>query len=101
MLFNCSLLAQGATLLRPLLTLLDKFSLPQGHQGGLVAAQRLTQEIANYLSTDDLHLFGRLSFWTTVYFNRGQLLDTLLCNNVCSVQQFDAFLAVRSFARSE
>jgi len=67
--------------------------LAQGQQGGLVAAQRLTQEIANYLSTDDLHLFGRLSFWTTVYFNRGQLLDTLLCNSVCSMQQFDAFLA--------
>ncbi|KAJ7276254.1 hypothetical protein B0H12DRAFT_10813 [Mycena haematopus] len=66
----------------------------QGQEGGVVAAQSLTQQIATYLSADDLHLkFGRISFWITVYFNRGELLDRLIGNNVCSVQQFEAFVA--------
>ncbi|KAJ6599211.1 hypothetical protein DFH09DRAFT_1303734 [Mycena vulgaris] len=65
----------------------------QGQHGGMFAAQGLTQTIATHLSTEDLTVFGRLSFWITVYFNRRQLLDTLVGNNICSVQQFDAFLA--------
>ncbi|KAJ7086743.1 hypothetical protein C8R44DRAFT_820940 [Mycena epipterygia] len=66
--------------------------LVQGRQGGIVAAQKLTQTIATHLSTEDLLIFGRISFWITVYFNRAHLLDTLVVNNICSVQQFDAFL---------
>ncbi|KAJ7499063.1 hypothetical protein FB451DRAFT_1204130 [Mycena latifolia] len=67
--------------------------LAQGHQGGMLAAQGLTQKIATHLSPDDLATFGRISFWITIYFNRGQLLDMLVGSNICSVQLFDAFLA--------
>ncbi|KAJ7699934.1 hypothetical protein B0H17DRAFT_270091 [Mycena rosella] len=67
--------------------------LAQGHHGGASAAQGLTKTIADHLSSEELTAFKRLSFWITVYFNRGRLLDTLVGNNICSVQQFDAFLA--------
>ncbi|KAJ7368174.1 hypothetical protein DFH08DRAFT_830608 [Mycena albidolilacea] len=65
----------------------------QGQEGGKFAAKTLTQEIATYLSADELHKLGRISFWITVYFNRSELLDRLIGNNICSVQQFDAFVA--------
>ncbi|KAJ6539205.1 hypothetical protein B0H19DRAFT_1177691 [Mycena capillaripes] len=65
----------------------------QGQQGGIAAAQELTQQIATYLSAEDLLIFGRISFWITVYYNRGELLDTLIGNNICSVPQFEAFVA--------
>ncbi|KAJ6516036.1 hypothetical protein C8R45DRAFT_958530 [Mycena sanguinolenta] len=66
----------------------------QGQEGGKVAAKALTHEIATYLSGEHLHQkFGRISFWITVYFNRSELLDRLIANDVCSVQQFDAFVA--------
>ncbi|KAJ7283788.1 hypothetical protein C8J57DRAFT_1293585 [Mycena rebaudengoi] len=67
--------------------------LAEGEQGGKLAVQRLTQAIATYLSTEDIHIFGRLSFWITVYFNRAELIDRLIGNNICSVQQFEAFVA--------
>ncbi|KAF7352911.1 hypothetical protein MVEN_01258400 [Mycena venus] len=65
----------------------------QGHDGGVLAAQDLTQQIATYLTADELHIFGRISFWITVFYNRCELLDRLIGNNICSVQQFDAFVA--------
>ncbi|KAJ7507656.1 hypothetical protein B0H11DRAFT_132952 [Mycena galericulata] len=67
--------------------------LVRGQQGGIAAAQGLTQTIATYLSSEGLLIFGRISFWMTVYFNRGDLLDKLIGSNICSVQQFDAFVA--------
>ncbi|KAJ6509954.1 hypothetical protein C8R47DRAFT_774647 [Mycena vitilis] len=68
--------------------------LAQGQQGGIAAAQELTQQIATYLSVEHVEIFGRqISFWMTVYFNRGELLDRLIGNNICSVQQFESFLA--------
>jgi hypothetical protein len=46
------------------------FLLTQGQQGGRAAAQQLTKGITEYLSNEDVHIFGRLSFWVTVYFNK-------------------------------
>ena len=37
-------------------------------------------------------MFGRLSFWITIYLNRRSLLDTLLGNSLCTAEQFEAFL---------
>lgn len=89
---------QGALSVRSCLHALELIGIVgQGRQGGIVAAQRLTQTIATHLSTEDLIIFGRISFWITVYFNRAHILDTLAVNNICSVQQFDAFLGVRRF----
>ncbi|KAJ7047511.1 hypothetical protein C8F04DRAFT_1059127 [Mycena alexandri] len=65
----------------------------QGQQGGITAARDLTQKIATFLSAEDLQPSGRISFWITVYFNRGELLNRLIGNNICSAQQFDAFVA--------
>ncbi|KAF9469027.1 hypothetical protein BDZ94DRAFT_1286917 [Collybia nuda] len=65
----------------------------QGQQGGRAAAQHLTKGIAEYLSNEDVHIFGRLSFWVTVYYNKMELADSLQSHNVCTLEQFEAFLA--------
>ncbi|KAK7034793.1 hypothetical protein R3P38DRAFT_2518678, partial [Favolaschia claudopus] len=67
--------------------------LVRGEKGGVATAESITQQIANYLGPESLHRRGRISFWMTVYFNRCELLDRLVTNNICSVQQFDEFLA--------
>jgi hypothetical protein len=74
----------------------NKDLLAQGHQGGRAAAQQLTQVIAEQLSSEDAHVYGRLSFWITIYFNKTDLADDLAANNICSQEQFQAFLTVRS-----
>lgn len=66
--------------------------LTEGYQGGRAAAQQLTKAIAEHLSNEDIHLYGRLSFWITVYLNKRNLSETLVLNNVCSEEQFDSFL---------
>ncbi|KAK7061599.1 hypothetical protein R3P38DRAFT_2495455 [Favolaschia claudopus] len=68
-------------------------SFVQGQDGGHATAGSLTQQIANYLGPEGLHNCGEISFWITVYFNRCLLLDRLVANNICTVQQFDGFLA--------
>ncbi|KAF8192602.1 hypothetical protein BJ912DRAFT_848878 [Pholiota molesta] len=70
----------------------NKDLLAQGHQGGRAAAQQLTQVIAEQLSSEDAHVYGRLSFWITIYFNKTDLADDLAANNICSQEQFQAFL---------
>ncbi|KAF5388138.1 hypothetical protein D9615_000264 [Tricholomella constricta] len=67
--------------------------LVQGQQGGRAAAQQLTKSIAEYLSNEDVHIFGRLSFWITVYYNRLELDDLLRTHKVCTPEQFEGFLA--------
>ncbi|CAL1701468.1 unnamed protein product [Somion occarium] len=63
----------------------------QGHQGGRHAAQKLTQGIAEYLSQEDVQVFGRLSFWIIMFVDRERLLATLLGSNICTVEQFKSF----------
>ncbi|GLB33666.1 hypothetical protein LshimejAT787_0105500 [Lyophyllum shimeji] len=67
--------------------------LVQGQQGGRAAAQQLTKSIAEYLSNEDVHIFGRLSFWITVYYNRMELDDFLRTHRICTSEQFEGFLA--------
>lgn len=66
--------------------------LAQGREGGRQAAQQLTKGIAEYLSNEDVHIFGRLSFWITVYFNKTGLAQTLIAHDICTQEQFEAFL---------
>lgn len=66
----------------------------QGYQGGRVAAQIITQSIAEYLANEDIHVFGRLSFWINVYFNKAALKESFLEANYCMPDQFDNFIAV-------
>lgn len=63
-----------------------------GQQGGRQAAQQMTQGIAEFLSQEDVQVFGRLSFWITIFLNRRGVLDALLANSGCTAEQFDAFL---------
>ncbi|KAF8974357.1 hypothetical protein BDZ97DRAFT_1773181 [Flammula alnicola] len=51
--------------------------LTQGHSGGRAAAQQLTQAIAEQLSNEEAHVYGRLSFWITIYFNKTELTEDL------------------------
>ncbi|KAF7776060.1 hypothetical protein Agabi119p4_4453 [Agaricus bisporus var. burnettii] len=65
----------------------------QGYQGGRVAAQIITQSIAEYLTNEDIHVFGRLSFWISIYFNRTALKESFIETNYCTPDQFDNFIA--------
>ncbi|KAF9008911.1 hypothetical protein BDQ17DRAFT_1388607 [Cyathus striatus] len=67
--------------------------LSQGCQGGRTAAQQLTKAIAEHLSSEEVHVYGRLSFWITIFFNKSALLEILLGNSICSQEQFEAFLS--------
>ncbi|GJE84485.1 hypothetical protein PsYK624_005610 [Phanerochaete sordida] len=67
--------------------------LRQGPAGGRQAAQLATKGIAEYLSQEGVQVFGRLSFWITIYFNRRSMLDTLLSHAVCTADQFEGFVA--------
>ena len=65
----------------------------QGQTGGRQAAQSLTKAIAEYLANEDLQVLGRLSFWITIYYSKRSLLDLLLDNDLCTAEQFEAFLS--------
>lgn len=62
-----------------------------GHHGGKQAAEQLTKGIAEFLSQEDVQVFGRISFWITIFLNRRAVLETLLVNSCCTAEQFDAF----------
>ena len=70
-----------------------KSLLIRGQTGGRQAAQSLTKAIAEYLANEDLQVLGRLSFWITIYYNRRNLLELLLDNDVCAPEQLEAFLS--------
>ncbi|PCH41297.1 hypothetical protein WOLCODRAFT_89178 [Wolfiporia cocos MD-104 SS10] len=67
--------------------------LAQGHHGGRQAAQELTKGIAEYLSQEEVQIFGRLSFWVTIFFNKRGLLHTLQSEGICTAEQFEAFIS--------
>lgn len=60
-----------------------------------MAAQEITKAIAEHLTKEEVHVYGRLSFWITLYYNKASLLEALVSNNVCSHDQFESFYAVR------
>jgi hypothetical protein len=68
--------------------------LVQGFQGGRYAAQEVTKTIAEHLTKEEVHVYGRISFWITIYINKGDILETLLSNNVCTEGQLNSFLSV-------
>jgi len=67
----------------------------QGYQGGRLAAQIVTQTIAEYLANEDIHVFGRLSFWINIYFNKSALKEFFFEAHHCTPDQFDDFITVR------
>ncbi|KAH6915291.1 hypothetical protein BKA70DRAFT_1420229 [Coprinopsis sp. MPI-PUGE-AT-0042] len=80
--------------------LFDRELLVQGFQGGRVAAQEVTKTIAEHLTKEEVHVYGRISFWITIYFSKADILEALLSNNVCSEAQFNSFLSGFSQASS-
>ncbi|KAI6003868.1 hypothetical protein EDD15DRAFT_1248433 [Pisolithus albus] len=66
--------------------------LRQGHEGGRQAAQQLTKAVAEYLTRENVHTLGHLSFWITVYYNRLGLINVLERHKLCSPEQFEAFV---------
>jgi len=60
-----------------------------------LAAQIVTQTIAEYLANEDIHVFGRLSFWINIYFNKSALKEFFLETHHCTPDQFDDFITVR------
>lgn len=66
--------------------------LVSGLDGGRDAGRALTYGIDEYLKTSNFQSRGRLTLWLTVYFNKKGLQETLVANNVCSMEQFEAFL---------
>lgn len=79
----------------------DREFLVQGYHGGRAAAQQLTQSIAEQLSTEEVQVYGRLSFWITIYLNKAEVAEDLVANNICSQEQFQGFLTVRDFIPTE
>ncbi|KAF9557234.1 hypothetical protein CPC08DRAFT_640508 [Agrocybe pediades] len=71
--------------------------LTQGYQGGRSAAQQLTQAIAEQLSVEEVHVYGRLSFWITIYLNKVELAEKLSANSICTHDQLQAFLCASFF----
>lgn len=67
--------------------------LSQGFQGGRLAAQEITKAIAEHLTKEEVQVYGRLSFWITLYFNKADLLEAVLSNGVCTHEHFEAFYA--------
>ncbi|KAI6130528.1 hypothetical protein EDD16DRAFT_1092363 [Pisolithus croceorrhizus] len=66
--------------------------LRQGHEGGRQAAQQLTKAVAEFLTRENVHTLGHLSFWITVYYNRLGLINVLERHKLCSPEQFEAFV---------
>ena len=66
--------------------------LKQGLQGGRQAAQELTKNIAEFLSQEEVQIFGRLSFWVTIYFNKRGLVNMLREEGICAPDQFETFM---------
>ncbi|KAF8897394.1 hypothetical protein BD779DRAFT_1667381 [Infundibulicybe gibba] len=66
--------------------------LVKGQAGGRAAAQHITKAIAEYLANEDIHIFGRLSFWVTIYYSKLELLEALMEHAICTREQFEAFL---------
>lgn len=60
-----------------------------------MAAQIVTQTIAEYLANEDIHVFGRLSFWINIYFNKSALKEFFFEAHHCTPDQFDDFITVR------
>lgn len=64
----------------------------QGMNGGRLTAQELTRGIAEYLTQEDVQVFGRLSFWVTIYFNKRSLSQMLRTEDICTPEVLEAFL---------
>jgi hypothetical protein len=66
--------------------------LKQGITGGRLAAELITQNIANFLSNVNLPVSESISFWITVYVDKMSALEKLILAGACTSAQFQDFL---------
>lgn len=66
--------------------------LKQGVTGGRIAAELITQSIANFLSNVNLPVSESISFWITVYVDKMSALEKLILAGACTSAQFQDFL---------
>lgn len=73
--------------------------LSQGRVGGGQAAQLLTKGIMDYLSEAEqskdeasTSIAGRAQIWVSVYCNKTGLQETITSRQLCTVDQFEAFV---------
>ncbi|KAK0198428.1 hypothetical protein F5146DRAFT_90024 [Armillaria mellea] len=65
--------------------------LRQGQAGGRHAAMMLTKGLTDHTAKVDARMSARSRVWLTVYCNKQGLSDTLIANDVCTSEQFEAF----------
>jgi hypothetical protein len=63
-----------------------------GNAGGSKAAIMLTQGILSHLDKADNSLAGRAKIWLNIYCNLFGLQEILIKNDVCTAEQFGAFV---------
>ncbi|KAH7931005.1 hypothetical protein BV22DRAFT_1077661 [Leucogyrophana mollusca] len=63
-----------------------------GHMGGRQAAMLLTKGFTDFMASDNAGSPGRGQVWLTVYCNKSGLMETLISNNICSIEEFEAFV---------
>ena len=64
-----------------------------GQAGGHQAAMLLTKGLNDHMANMDSEVVsGRGQVWLTVYCNKTGLLETLTSNNICTAEQFEAFV---------
>ncbi|KAF8216206.1 hypothetical protein K438DRAFT_1800249 [Mycena galopus ATCC 62051] len=65
----------------------------QGHSGGRQAALLLTKGLTDYTAraTDTPQISSRSQVWTSVYFNKSGLGETLVNQDICTKEQFEEF----------
>ncbi|KIJ38463.1 hypothetical protein M422DRAFT_781394 [Sphaerobolus stellatus SS14] len=72
--------------------------LAQGRAGGAQAAQLLTKGITDYLienednASDSSCISGRAKIWVSVYCNKSGLQETITSRQLCTTEQFEAFI---------
>ncbi|KAH9849783.1 hypothetical protein C2E23DRAFT_736548 [Lenzites betulinus] len=67
----------------------------QGQAGGRQAAMLLTKGLTDHLASIDpteASAPGRGQVWLTIYCNKSGLVETLLANAMCTVEEFEAFV---------
>ncbi|KAH9944404.1 uncharacterized protein BXZ73DRAFT_40022 [Epithele typhae] len=67
----------------------------QGQVGGRQAAMLLTKGLSDHLASIDpseASAPGRGQIWLTIYCNKSGLVETLISNAVCTMEEFEAFM---------
>ncbi|KAF5369752.1 hypothetical protein D9758_001194 [Tetrapyrgos nigripes] len=66
----------------------------QGYTGGRSAGQLITRTLEDFFTEVGMpNVFGHVSLWVTLYFKKGELMNTIANKRVCTLDKLDSFLA--------